>query len=128
VAEPATVTVEVIGGRQLAGALSRHLPAGYRVHQGTNPDAIEHPDAIVLADATAGSVAAVLLRHPATPVIGVIGALDPVQTLVGVLEAGADTCIRSSEAGLLASHLLACLRRRRVLGPMDAPGRSPAEA
>ena len=111
--DPPTV-VTLVGSRYLAGALARQLPPGYRVDHAPRLDAAVPADAVVLSGATPSAVAAAVRQHPGTPVVAVIDPAAPVATLVGVLEAGADTCVRAGETVLLASHLLACLRRRHV--------------
>lgn len=117
VSEPGTepaLAVAVVGSVYLAAALAHHLPAGYRVDVVDRLAEVTRPDVLVLDPATPAGVTAALRRHPGIPVIGLIGPQEPVETLIGVLEAGADTCVRAGETVLLASHLLACLRRRRV--------------
>lgn len=111
----APTVVALVGSRYLAAALADRLPPGYRVAPVQHLDAAPRADAVVLAAATPALVAAAVRHHPGTPVVAVIDAGAPVRMLVGVLEAGADTCVRAGETALLAGHLLACVRRRTQL-------------
>lgn len=122
--DPPTV-VALIGSPPLAVALAPYLPAGHRVDAVERLDDVTEADALVLSRATAGSVTAALRRRPGIPVIALIEPSAPVETLIGVLEAGADTCVRTGETVLLAGHLLACLRRHRLSRSQVAPSSRP---
>ena len=124
---PVTV-IAVIGSAPLAAVLAPHLPPGHRVDHLDRIDDLVTVDALVLHRATARSVAAAVHRHPGVPVIALIDAYAPVETLIGVLEAGADTCVRAGETVLLAGHLLACLRRRQLRHSQPIHSSRPARS
>ena len=66
-------------------------------------------------------VAAARLLHPDGSIIAVIDADAPVEPLVGVLQAGADACVRAGSPAVLAGHLLASQRRRVRKAGLIAP-------
>jgi len=122
-----TITVTLVGCDYLATVLAGHLPDGCRIEPVDRLDQTTATDVLVVGAATPATVAAAVRRHPSIPVVGLIDAAAPVTTIVGVLEAGADTCVRAGETVLIASHLLACLRRRAVsAGSQPTPSFRPA--
>jgi hypothetical protein len=72
------------------------------------------PDAVIVTQASGSRVAAAARRYPGTPILGIVDAMAPVERVVEILESGADTCVRSGQPALIASHLRACLRRQQV--------------
>jgi hypothetical protein len=113
------------------GGLEAHLPHGWKVQpiepSPPGPDGSEpasgqngaggpRPDIVIVTKASGARITAVRRRYPGTPVVGIVDAAAPVDRVVEVLEAGADTCVRSGLPALIASHLRACLRRTPAAG------------
>ncbi|MGI5244014.1 hypothetical protein [Dactylosporangium sp. CA-139066] len=95
------------------GDLERHLPQGWvltRRHE--LPAGCREPDIVVLDDPGPRAVTAACLRHPAASIVAVISPYSDHQRVVDVLEAGADACVRSGTAAVIAAHLEACRRRQ----------------
>jgi len=102
----------VIGSRTKAYSLARHLPADWSLRWADTVTASSDADVLVVYDATGPTVAAVLRRHPAVAVLGVVSSDEPVDVMVAVLEAGAESCVREAAATVIVGYVLACHRRR----------------
>jgi hypothetical protein len=103
--------VAVVGSPPLAAALSPLLPDGWEARE-FRPDSLASAELVVLADATGSAVKA---ARTVAPVAGIVAVVDPLAStavIVDVLEAGADACVRSGDATVIASHITACRRRR----------------
>jgi hypothetical protein len=111
-ASPAVV-VTVVGPAGSLAALAEHLPADWAVRPAT-PGQPSRTDVLVIAAATGLRIAEAVQRNPGIPVVGIVDALAPAETVVDVLEAGADACVRSGQPALVGSHLRACYRRRTL--------------
>ncbi|GAA3298965.1 response regulator transcription factor [Dactylosporangium vinaceum] len=93
--------------------LDRHLPATWMVtRRAEMPAGCREPDIVLLDDPGPRSVTAACLRHPAASIVAVLSPYSDHQAVVDVLEAGADACVRSSSAPVIAAHLEACRRRQ----------------
>ncbi|MER7281838.1 hypothetical protein ABT369_46115 [Dactylosporangium sp. NPDC000244] len=93
--------------------LDRHLPQGWVVtRRAEMPAGCREPDIVVLDDPGPRSVTAACLRHPSASIVAVLSPYSDHQAVVDVLEAGADACVRSSTAAVIAAHLEACRRRQ----------------
>jgi DNA-binding NarL/FixJ family response regulator len=114
---PAADTAERIDVLLIAPAhrlteLERHLPDGWVVtRRAEMPAGCREPDIVLLDDPGPRSVTAACLRHPAASVVAVLSPYSDHQAVVDVLEAGADACVRSATAPVIAAHLEACRRR-----------------
>jgi hypothetical protein len=127
---PATgVVVWVSDDLGYAGGLAQYLPMNWTTRPLADPSEVDAADAevglLVLAAADAGTVAAARRRLPADAhIVAVIDPVAPVDTLVDVLQAGADSCVRGGSSQILAGHVRACERRRTHNGPALS-GKSP---
>jgi DNA-binding response OmpR family regulator len=93
--------------------LDRHLPQGWVVTRRQElPAGCREPDIVVLDDAGPRTITAACLRHPAAAIVAVLSPYSDHQDVVDVLEAGADACVRSATATVIAAHLEACARRQ----------------
>lgn len=93
--------------------LDRHLPPGWRVIRREElPGGGRDPDIVVLDDPAPRLVTSACLRHPTAAVVAVLGPYSDHQAIIDVLEAGADACVRSGTAAVIAAHLEACQRRQ----------------
>ncbi|WP_432988049.1 hypothetical protein [Dactylosporangium sp. CA-233914] len=93
--------------------LDRHLPQDWVVtRRAEMPAGCREPDIVLLDDPGPRSVTAACLRHPAASVVAVLSPYSDHQAVVDVLEAGADACVRSATAPVIAAHLEACRRRQ----------------
>lgn len=93
--------------------LDRHLPQGWRVTRREElPSGGRDPDIVVLDDPASRVVTAACLRHPTAAVVAVLSPYSDHEAVVDALEAGADACVRSSTAAVIAAHLEACQRRQ----------------
>ncbi|WP_432827849.1 hypothetical protein [Dactylosporangium sp. CA-092794] len=93
--------------------LGRHLPPQWLVirREALAADGRD-PDIVVLDDPAARTVSAACMRHPTSAIVAVLGPYSDHQRVVDVLEAGADACVRSATAAVIAAHLEACQRRQ----------------
>jgi hypothetical protein len=74
---------------------------------------VQTGDLVVLSGATAHDVrAARSALAPVTRIIALIDDWAPAELVSGVLDAGADVCVRGGHPGILAGHLVACRRRQ----------------
>ena len=70
---------------------------------------------LVLVAASRGSeVARVRREHPDDPLLAMVPLMADSSVVVEALEAGADACIRTSGAAVVASYLIAMQRRREM--------------
>lgn len=100
-----------IGGDE---PLTASLPFGWRL---TRHDALGHPAGellVVVAAATGAEVARVRRCHPGDPLLAIVPLMADSSVVVDALEAGADACIRTSAATVVASYLVAMQRRREL--------------
>jgi hypothetical protein len=113
------VRVAVVDRVGQVDGLAPFLPARWATRHFDSLYAVASFDLMVLGGATPELVAAARLLHPDGSIIAVIDADAPVEPLVGVLQAGADACVRSGSPAVLAGHLLASHRRRVREGRAD---------
>ncbi|MFI5909101.1 hypothetical protein [Dactylosporangium sp. NPDC051541] len=115
---PAAGTAEQIDVLLIAPAhrladLDRHLPEHWVVtRRAEMPAGCREPDIVLLDDPGPRSVTAACLRHPAASIVAILSPYSDHQAVVDVLEAGADACVRSGNAPVIAAHLEACRRRQ----------------
>jgi hypothetical protein len=57
-------------------------------------------------------VTAACLQHPTASVVAVLSPFSDHGEVVRVLEAGADACVRTTNAAIVAAHAEACHRRQ----------------
>jgi hypothetical protein len=72
-------------------------------------------DVIVVVPASDGqAVARARARHPRDPLLAIVPAMADSSVVVDTLDAGADACVRTAGAAVVASHLLSMQRRREL--------------
>jgi hypothetical protein len=103
--------VAVVSSPPLTAVLSPLLPDGWEARE-FRPDSISTAELVVLAGATGSAVAAARIAAPDTGIVALVDPLASTAVIVDVLEAGADACVRSGDATVIASHIAACRRRR----------------
>lgn len=108
------VRVAVVGPQLDKGELEPHLPPLWSVshHRHDEPDDV---DLLVLLAPTVVKIREARRRHPDTAILAVLSLLDPPGSLIDILHAGADACVRTDSPATVADHLRAC--RRRQLSP-----------
>lgn len=107
------ITVLLVAPAHHLTDLGRHLPQAWRVLRREElPAGGRDPDIVVLDDPGPRAVTNACLRHPTAAVVAVLSPFSDHQAVVDVLEAGADACVRSSTAAVIAAHLEACQRRQ----------------
>ena len=90
------------------------LPFGWRL---TRHDALGHQPSevlVVVAAASGADVARVRHSRPGDPLLAIVPLMADSSVVVDALEAGADACIRTSAATVVASYLVAMQRRREL--------------
>ena len=112
------VQVRVYGNLDGAGMLAEVLPDGWTI-DGQDSLAEEGGDVIVVVAGVRsrddwGVVAAVRSRHLGDPLLVIVPAMDDASVVVAALDAGADACVRTASAAVVASHLLSMQRRREL--------------
>jgi hypothetical protein len=96
-----TRIVTVDGNAELAAELSGTLPRQWRMRT-DNPDWV---DAIVLVRPVHDRVRRTRAEYPDTPILVLVDHDAPVAEVVGVLEAGADACVRDNRPDLIGDEL-----------------------
>jgi hypothetical protein len=106
-------SVAVVGpGGRVAG-LEQHLPAGWVIRHPASVDGVLPGELVLLVAAGVPAVTRARQVLPGrTAIVALVDEEAPVATVAGVLTAGADACVRGGELAVLASHLVACRRRR----------------
>ena len=111
------VTVLVIGPTTRLHDLAPHLPDHWvvirREQLGVAP---EHADIVLLIEPNPRGVSAACLAEPDSAVIAVLSPFSDNEAVVRVLDAGADACMRTQNAAIVADHVEAC-RRRQLASP-----------
>lgn len=107
--------VAVVGPTLRKGNLAPHLPTHWTVTHHRQLE-VGDPDLLVLLAPSDAKVRDARRRRPDTVILVVLSLLDPPESVVEVLDAGADSCVRTDAAGIVATHVLAC--RRRQLAPL----------
>lgn len=100
-----------VGGDE---ALRAALPSGWRL---ARSDDRRHPVTdliVVVAAGGADTVARTRREHPTDPLLVIVPAMADSCVVVAALEAGADACVRTGGAAVVASHLLSMQRRREL--------------
>jgi DNA-binding NarL/FixJ family response regulator len=109
-----TRIVTVDGSPEIAAELSGVLPRQWRMRT-DNPEWV---DAIVLVRPGRERVRRTRSEYPDTPILALVDHDAPVAEVVGVLEAGADACVRDNRPELVGDQLRVCsdgtMRRRSV--------------
>jgi hypothetical protein len=122
-AAAAALVVHVQGHRLSAEALTRALPSGWvAVQPQAEPagrDGLTVPDLVVLANPSAGAVRTARSEQPTVRLLAVVREDADVGSVVAILDAGADACVRGEHPAMVAAHLLALHRR-------GEPGRGAA--
>jgi hypothetical protein len=107
------VSVLVVGPTTRLHDLGAFLPERWilirRTDLGGEP---VHPDLVVLIDPSPSAVSAACLQHPVASVIAVLSPFSDHGEVVRVLDAGADACVRTTNAAIVAAHAEACHRRQ----------------
>lgn len=93
--------VTVDGNPEIAAELAGVLPRHWRMRT----DDPRWVDAIVLVRPERGRVRRTRAEYPDTPILALVDHDAPVAEVVGVLEAGADACVRDSRPELVSEHL-----------------------
>ena len=93
--------VTVDGNPEIAAELAGVLPRQWRMRT----DDPRWVDAIVLVRPDRGRVKRTRAEYPDTPILALVDHDAPVAEVVGVLEAGADACVRDSRPELVGDHL-----------------------
>ena len=111
------VTILVIGPparlHDLAPTLADHWVVIRREQLGVAP---EHADIVLLIEPNPRGVSAACLAEPDSAVIAVLSPFSDNEEVVRVLDAGADACVRTQNAAIVAAHIEAC-RRRQLASP-----------
>jgi DNA-binding response OmpR family regulator len=111
------VTVAAYAGPHRLGRLLPYLPLNWRlVRRDWLDDRAGAPDLVLIFDATGTAVAEARRRDPGAPVVVVLDPRGDQRDVIAVLHAGADACVRSDSAAIVAAHLQACRRRRYQAG------------
>jgi DNA-binding NarL/FixJ family response regulator len=106
-------TVLIVARPHRLADLDRHLPSDWAVtHRPDLPAGGRDPDLVVLDDPGPRAVTAACRRHPSAAIVVVLSPYSDHEDVVDVLEAGADACVRSGTAAVIAAHLEACQRRQ----------------
>jgi hypothetical protein len=111
------VVVAVVDPTGRTERMEQFLPRRWTTSRFNNIYELERPELLVLGNATPFLVAAARLLHPQATLLAVIDAEAPPSTLVGLLQSGADVCVREGAMHILATHLIACYRRRARRNP-----------
>ena len=106
------VSVLVVGPTTRLHDLGAFLPERWILRRRPDLDEPVHPDIVVLIDPSAPAVTAACLRHPTASVIAVLNPFSDHDDVVRVLDAGADACVRTTNAAIVAAHAEACHRRQ----------------
>jgi hypothetical protein len=113
-----SVLVKVCGTLDGVEALGAALPTGWTFDLS---DSRTHPvtDLIVVVAGIrtaqdGATVARVRAEHPGDPLLAIVPAMADSAVVVAALEAGADACVRTASAPVVASHLLSMQRRREL--------------
>jgi hypothetical protein len=93
--------VTVDGNPEIAAELAGVLPRHWRMRN----DDPRWVDAIVLVRPDRGRVRRTRAEYPDTPILALVDHDAPVAEVVGVLEAGANACVRDSRPELVSDHL-----------------------
>jgi hypothetical protein len=113
VAPAAQPVVAVLGQQSRVAGLPQHLPSGWRMRMLPGLDDVRTGELVVLSGATVqGARTARSVLPPATRIVALIDDWAPAELVSGVLDAGADVCVRGGHPGILAGHLVACRRRQ----------------
>ena len=109
--QPVLVLVDgPVGGDD---SLAAALPLGW--HLTRADDGSGTAERLVVVAASRGSeVARVRREHPGDPLLAMVPLMADSSVVVEALEAGADACIRTSGAAVVASYLIAMQRRREM--------------
>lgn len=91
------------GDPEVAAALAGVLPRHWRMRT----DDPRWVDAIVLVRPTRARVRRTRAEYPDTPILALVDHDSPVAEVVGVLEAGADACVRDGRPDLVGDQLRA---------------------
>lgn len=113
-----TVLVKVCGELDQVAGLAAALPTGWTfeaIDRRGRPDC----DVIIVVAginvvADAATVARVRADNPGDPLLAIVPAMAESAVVVAALEAGADACVRTASAAVVASHLLSMQRRREL--------------
>jgi hypothetical protein len=97
-----TRIVTVDGNPEIAAELADVLPRQWRMRSDS-----QWVDAIVLVRPDRGRVRRTRAEYPDTPILALVDHDAPVAEVVGVLEAGADACVRDGRPELVGDHLRA---------------------
>jgi hypothetical protein len=106
-------TVSVVDGGGTVGALARHLPADWTIERIADLGTTMDIELLVVGGATGPAIAQARHWHPYAVIVGVIDQAAPADVIVDVLSAGADACVRSGSAAILAAHLRSLKRAER---------------
>ena len=107
------VRVAVVDRVGQVDGIAGYLPRRWATRHYDSLYAVGAFDLMVLGGATGEMVSAARVLHPEASIVAVIDAEAPVESLIEVLQAGADACVRAGSPAVLAGHLLASHRRRQ---------------
>jgi hypothetical protein len=116
------VTVAAYAGAHRLRRLLPYLPLSWRlVRRDRLDDRTGRPDLVLLFDATGTAVTEARQRDPGAPVVVVLDPRGDQRDVIAVLQAGADACVRSDSAVIVAAHLQACRRRHATVPVVRRP-------
>jgi DNA-binding response OmpR family regulator len=108
-------TVLIVGRTTLLPDLAAHLPRDWRI-QRAELTVGARADIVLLVEPDPAQISRVALDAPEAAVIAVLSPFSDQDEVVRVLEAGADACVRTQNAAIVAAHVEAC-RRRQLTTP-----------
>jgi hypothetical protein len=94
--------------------LAAALPMGWTVGRSDERGRTTTELIVVVAAAGGADVARVKREHPDDPLLAIVPLMADSSVVVDALEAGADACIRTAAASVVASYLIAMQRRREI--------------
>jgi DNA-binding NarL/FixJ family response regulator len=114
------VTVLVAGPTARMHDLAAFLPDAWVVLRRERLDGTPvHADIIVMLEPFAAAITRACLADPQAAVIAVLSPYSDHEDVVRTLDAGADACVRTQNAAIVAAHVEAC-HRRQVASPWYA--------
>ena len=111
--DTANVWVAIVDRVGQVDGIAGYLPRRWATRHYDSLYAVGAFDLMVLGGATGEMVSAARVLHPEASIVAVIDAEASVESLIEVLQAVSDACVRAGSTAVLAGHLLASHRRRQ---------------
>jgi hypothetical protein len=111
---PVGCRVVVLGPPGALRSLPGALPPSWTVDHADEVGDLTVADLVVVTAPTPGKVAAIQARQPDASIVAIAHPAARVDAVVELLAGGATACVRTTEADLVAAHLIACARRYSV--------------